>query len=111
ALQRREEGHREGRQEARARAGSLSRASSLLRVRRGPPADRDRERVGLDSLQLTPDVLVLAGPGGAWPGAHAERLLPAVHAVLPAPPLISRRRRRVRRAPGGAGSCPALPAR
>ena len=96
ALRRREEGHREGCQEARARPGPLPRAPPLLRVRGGPPADRDRERVGVDSLHLTPDVLVLAGPGGVRRGAHRERVHASVHAALPAPPLTVSGRRETR---------------
>src|SRR3989441_1166701 len=87
ALQHREEGDRSRSQEARGGARPPPSAASVLRVRRGAPADRDRERVGGDPLHLTPDILVLAGPGGPRRGAHRERLRPDLLPVLPAPPL------------------------
>src|SRR5262249_59628452 len=77
ALQRREERDRNRGQEARGGAGSPPGAASLLRVRRGAAADRDRDRLSVDPRHLTPDVLVLAGPGGRRRGARGERLRPA----------------------------------
>src|SRR5206468_8803957 len=87
ALQRGEERDRSGGEEARGGARPSPRAASLLRVRRGPPADRDRERLGGDPLHLAADVLVLAGPGGPRRVARRERIRPALLPAVPAPPL------------------------
>src|SRR5437867_1834957 len=76
ALQRREEGHREGRQEARARARLLPHPRSLLRVRRGVPPDRDRLLVRRHPGHLTRHVRLLDGRGRARRPQHAERLFP-----------------------------------
>src|SRR5207249_15538 len=85
ALQRREEGHREGREEARARARRQPRQGSLLRLRGGAAADRDRLLIRLHPGRLTADVHLLADGGGDRRGEHAQRLS-ALHAPrLPAP--------------------------
>src|SRR5262249_24050491 len=74
-------------QEARGGAGSPPGAASLLRVRRGAAADRDRDRLSVDPRHLTPDVLVLAGPGGRRRGVPGGRLRPHLPTARSAPPL------------------------
>src|SRR5438046_2505231 len=85
ALQRREEGHREGGDDARGRAGPAPEPRPLLRLRRGVLTNRDRDRVGVHPVHVAADVLVLARPRRARRPAHRERLPAAPRAALPAP--------------------------
>src|SRR5262245_45960348 len=75
ALQRGEEGHREGSEEARARARPLAGEGSLLPLRRGHSPNRHRDVLGLHPGALGGHLHVQPGAGGARNAAHRQRLL------------------------------------